>query len=271
MTPSDLLLTRYRAARGRYNQGMDAHIAALGTPGEIGIDDSSSAFVDTPHYQQAREAQAEMVALEERYFRTLPRLVMAPCPICGQPLYRTFDPMGVDGFWWRGDAQPDEATPCPHFCVLLGAVALGEHAPQLAFDVHPGPGAPFVMPRLLAQPGMTAVISEIPMVDGATAYPIAYFAPRRPPVQTLTAGWARTTFVYTTQLGEHGWRRAEVPTGAADDTTWDFELAPWIERGQLRWCEPGSDRTGLSDGPPSAFPYRDHPGTRLPQRLPATP
>jgi hypothetical protein len=241
---------------------MDEHAAALELPGEIGIDESSSVFVDSTAYRQAREAYAEMVAIEEEYFRRIPRLPMGACPHCGKPLYRSFDPFGLDGFWWRSDAQPEEPTPCPHFCVLLGAVNLGEHKPQPDFDVHPGPGAPFLVPRLMAHAGMTAVVSEIPMEHGVMAYPVAYFAPRRPPVQELTAGWARTNFVYTTQLGEHFWRAAEFPR-KPDDGTWDFALQPWVEKGQLRWCARGSDRTSLATG--GACPFLDLPGVRAPQ------
>jgi hypothetical protein len=107
-----------------------------------------------------------------------------------------------------------------------------------------------------------AVIAELPMDDGVRAYPVSHFAPRRPPVQTLTASWARTNFVYTTQLGEHGWRAAEEPT-APEDKTWDFDLAPWVAHGQVRWCDPGSDRTTLSSG--ATCPFLDLPGARAPQ------
>jgi hypothetical protein len=44
----DALLERYRRATSLYNQGMDEHTAALNQPGEIGIDESSSVYVDTP-------------------------------------------------------------------------------------------------------------------------------------------------------------------------------------------------------------------------------
>jgi hypothetical protein len=255
------LLERYWRAHGVYNQSMDEHVGALGMPGEIGIDESSSVYVDSAAYRQARQAYGEMVAAEEQYFRELPRLPMGPCPHCGKVLHRSFDPYGMDGLWWRSDAQPEEPTPCPHFCVLLGAVELGEPRPP-RFAVHPGPGAPFVMPRLLAHSGMVAVVSALPLEDAEMAYPIAYFAPRRPPVQELTATWARTNFVYTTQLGEHAWRAADEPVGPGDPT-WDFELAPWIARGQLRWCDPGSDRTRLSEA--ATCPYLDLPGVRAPQ------
>jgi hypothetical protein len=263
----DSLLDRYRASRARYDLGLQTHVDSLSVRTEIWIDDATGAFTDTAAYRDAREAYAEIIAIENEYFRSLPRLVMAPCPHCERPLYRSFDPFGLDGLWWRSDAQPEEPTPCPHFCVLLGAVNLGDHLPQLEFDVHPGPGAPFVMPRLMTNLGMTAVVSEIPLVDGAVAYPIAYFAPKRPPAQTLTASWARTNYVYTTQLGEHGWRRAEEPSSPTDGT-WDFDLLPWLTSGELRWCDPGSDRTKLSDASAETCPFLALPGRRVPQLLP---
>jgi hypothetical protein len=264
------LLARHLQGIARYNRAMNEHAERLNVPGEIGIDESSSAYVDTPAYRLARTSLAEAAAAEDEYFRGLPRLVMAPCPLCEKPLYRSFDALGVDGLWWRSDATPEEPQPCPHFCVLLGAVSLGEHRPRPAFDVRPGPGAPFVMPRLLGLPGMVAVVSAIPMVDDAIAYPVAYFAPRRPPVQSLTASWARTNFVYTTQLGEHAWRRADEPAGAPGDDIWDFDLERWLESDQLRWCDPRGDRTSLSGAPASAFPFVGLPGSRAPQVIRAT-
>lgn len=244
----DALLARHREAHRRYEAAMDAHAAGLDFPGEIGIDETSAIFADTPAYREARAAHVEMVAVEQQYFRDLPRPAMAPCPFCGKPLHRSFDPFGLDGLWWRSDAQPEEPTPCPHFCVLLGAVRLDAPPPPAAFAVHPGPARPFLLPRLLELPGMTAVISQLP-VEGGLAWPVAYFAPRRPPVQHLAAGWGRTNLVYTTQLGEHAWRPAgDVP---------DFDLGPWVTGGRVRWCRPGTDRTVLDEG---ACPYLTDPG-----------
>jgi len=227
---------------------MDAHAESLGTPGELAIDAESEIFADAPAYREARAAHAEMVALEEQYFQTLPRPVMAPCPFCGKPLHRSFDSFGLDGLWWRSDAQPEEPTPCLHFCVLLGAVKV-DRSPPTDFQVHPGPDRPFVLPRLLQHPGMVAVVAQLP-IEGGVAYPIAYFAPRRPPVQELAAGWGRTNFVYTTQLGQHAWRSA-----GAD--VQDFDLGAWVAAGRVRWCGPGSDRMILDEG---ACPYLTDPG-----------
>jgi hypothetical protein len=262
------LLSKWREAKAHYNAGLDGHMRVLGTPGEIGVDDSSSVFQNTSELQSARASYDQLTTLEETYFRELPRVVMAPCPICSKPLYRSFDPFGLDGLWWRSDAQPDEPPACLHFCRLLGAVDLRDSRPQPDFDVHPGPGAPFVIPRLLEQPGMLAVVSQIDMADGARAYPIAYFAPRRPPIQTLTASWARTNFVYSTQLGAHLWRLAtEAPLGQPGEEVWDFALEPWMKQNQLRWCDPGSDRTTLSAASPDACPFVNLSGVRSPQTI----
>ena len=269
MAERDTLVLRHREARARYNRNLDAHVAKLGMPAEIGIDESSTAYVATPEYAEALRAQAALVAIEREYFDRLPRVAMAPCPHCEKPLYRTFDPFGLDGLWWRSDACPDEPAACPHFCVLLGAVDLGAQTqtPRPDFDVHPGPGAPFVMPRLLAQPGMVAVVSELVMGDGVFVYPVAYFAPRRPPVQELAASWARTNFVYTTQLGAHAWRRADEPPDVPGEPTWDFALGRWVASGQLRWCEPRSDRTTLAPAGSGTCPFLGHTGIRSPQLI----
>jgi hypothetical protein len=264
----DELLRRHRAARAVYNRAMDEHAAQLDMPIEIGIDATSSAFLDTDAYRRAREAQAEMAAAEETYFRDLPRLPLSCCPHCARPLFRAFDPFGLDGLWWRSDAQPDEPPPCPHFCLLQGAVDLRAGRPRPDFEVHPGPAAPFVIPRLLQQEGMVAVVSRVAMADGALAYPIAYFAPRRPPIQTLAAPWPRTNFVYATQLGVHGWRREDEPaSGQHASDAWDFALQPWVAAGRVRWCDPGGDRSALSTAPAEAFPFAGLPGLQQRQLI----
>ena len=89
------------------------------------------------------------------------------------------------------------------------------------------------------------------------------FAPRRPPVQTLTASWARTNFVYSTQLGVHAWRHAgEVAPGEQAPDAWDFELEPWVTAGKVRWCAPDGDRSALRPASGEACPFANLPGSR---------
>jgi hypothetical protein len=218
--------------------------------------------VHPPWSQEETEALAEakaylktMEAIEIEYFERLPLLTMSCCPFDGKPLIRTFDPYGFDGLWWRSDAYPEEVPTCPHFCVLLGAVNFAGYEPHAEdFEVYPGPQVPYVIPRLLAYAEMVAVISHIQMDNGYIAYPVAYFAERRPPPQELTAGWGRTNYVYTTQLGQDGWRIPNDP--------WDFDLLPWLQQGKIRWCPWDSDNTVLSTESVDRCPYINLSGER---------
>jgi hypothetical protein len=135
---------------------------------------------------------AERPLAKERLFATygeyadrLPRVRLSSCPYCGEPLKRVFDPFGMDGPWWHVDVQVkyDEPAACDHFRVLLGAVNLGDRVPEeVRGEVRPGPEVPFVVPALLALPGMLAVVGRLQLATGDVAYPIAYFSdqPTRP-------------------------------------------------------------------------------------------
>lgn len=261
----DELVLRHRAERLAYNQALDEHARHVGLPAEIRTESSHAALANTPERKAARRALAAQAAIERAYFDQLPRLPLATCPYCQSPLYRAFDPFGLDGLFWRADSQPEHPTPCAHFCVLQGAVTLGDSQCAPDFDVYPGPDVPFVLPRLLVMEGMLVVISELTLASGARAFPIAYFAPRRPPVQSLAASWGRPNFVYSTQLGVHGWRRSDEPAGNLDVEELDYELGVWLKRGKLWWCEPGSDRTRLSAA--TECPFIDLPGLRRPRQL----
>lgn len=184
---------------------------------------------------------------EEAYFDRLPRVVMGCCPFDAKPLVRTFDPYGFDGPWWRPEALPGELPSCPHFCAVLGAASTGGDNPHDVPGDRSRPATPYVVPRLLNQPGMVAVLSRIEMTAGNSAVAVAYFAPRRPPAQDLAANWPRSVYLYTTALGQHRWR--------LDDAERDFDLRPWLARGKLRWCEPGSNNERLSFDPPDRCPY----------------
>ena len=241
------ILRQHAEALAAYARAMDAMLrtARYST-------DERKALVDANRYIQKAQA------LEDEYHRILPRVAMSICPFDDLPLVRTFDPHGLDGPWWRPDASPEEPQACRHFCVLVGALDLAGYPPRAGgFEVHPGPQAPFVIPRILGLDGVTAVISRLEMDDGYDAYPIAYFAERRPPPQDLTASWVRTDYLYTTQLGEVAWRIPNDP--------WDFELAPWLASGKLRWTEGEGPSMRLVSG--QDWPYARLRGERRPAVL----
>ena len=208
-------------------------------------------LMDEGKYESVEQCLEASRSAEQEYFHRLPRPALSCCPVCGKPLYRSFDPYGLDGLWWKPSASPPEPPSCPHFCVLVGAVGYqGKDRRAGKFAVRPGPEVPYVIPRLLEHPGMIAVIGEVTMAPGYLAWPIAYFAESRPAVEDLTAGWAREAFNYLTPLGETGMKYCNDP--------WDFELLPWAERGKIQGCEPGSGNARLSKSTGADCPYLHH-------------
>lgn len=204
-------------------------------------------------------ADALKVQVDEKklaYRDGLPRLVMGCCPFDGEALVRTFDPMGLDGLWWEPDYATEELPTCPHFCVLGGAVNYQGLQPRAGnTEIFPGPEIPFVYPRLLGLPGVVAVISSLPMDNGYLAYPIAYFAEKRPPGEQLVAGWRNAHHTWRSQLGVYGER--------VENDKWDFDLGPWLQQGKIRWTAPGSDRTVLADGAWESCPFLDLKGEHM--------
>ena len=92
---------------------------------------------------------------------------------------------------------------------------------------------------------MIAVIGELQMENGYTAYPIVYFAKKKPSAKQLADNWPHNPYgiySYTTEKGKHEW--------IEETDSWDFNLLPWLKREKLKWCEPGSKNTKISKAPP---------------------
>src|SRR6266536_5845633 len=131
------LLRGRRDALAAYNRAMDMSQQHA----QSSYEETEALTEAARHYTAARQAEAE-------YFEELPRIPLSCCPFDDRPLFRSFDPFGLDGPWWRGDAKPQEPPACPHFCVLLGALHFGGEEPRAGeFDVRPGPELPYVVPR----------------------------------------------------------------------------------------------------------------------------
>jgi hypothetical protein len=211
---------------------------------------------------------AERPLAKERLFATygeyadrLPRVRLSSCPYCGEPLKRVFDPFGMDGPWWHVDVQVkyDEPAACDHFRVLLGAVNLGDRVPEeVRGEVRPGPEVPFVVPALLALPGMLAVVGRLQLATGDVAYPIAYFSdqPTRP--VSLHQPWCRNMYWFQTDDGRAAWSTA--------NDIFDFDLRPYVESGQLRWVDLAADESEVLTGA-REFPFFAVGGVRERQQI----
>lgn len=199
------------------------------------------------------------------YADRLPRRVLSTCPFTGAPLRRAIDPFDLGGPWWQKDRTftPKEPAPPPAFQTILGALDLRGRAPaETAETVLAGPDVPFVVPRLLRLPDMVAVVHRLELESGDVAYPIGYFS--REPIHpaTLHQHWTRPELWFETPEGESGW--------TVMNDRWDFDLAPWIESGRLRWVRPGDPKhavVGADSG--EDCPYVGLPGERKPQTLSA--
>jgi len=167
------------------------------------------------------------------------------------------DVAGLDGLWWRAERPVRREVPeHPTLFALTGALRLGAPLERTDFLVKPGPGAPYVIPRLLEEARAVAVVSTVE-IGTHTGYVVAYFAPadatRRP-----TNEWGTDTYRVRTPRGL-GW-------GTVDQETRDFALRPWIERKRLRWIAPGDATLTPREGEPDC-PYLDIAGPREPQRI----
>ncbi len=208
-------------------------LAAVRAPSEIGVP-------ATPEQRTALEAYARVVrdALDEAtdaYFAALPRVPVARCPFTGAVAAIAIDTYGIDGPWWNYQAalRPVEARPAT-LLAFTGALALREPVETTVHLVKPGPGAPYVLPRLLALDGVQAVVRAV-AVGRHLGWTITYFAERRPPETQGANDWGMDCY----RVGG-GW-----DTVPEDFDARDFDLAPWIERGRLAWIAPGDESATL--------------------------
>ncbi len=207
--------------------------------------------------EDKRSLKREKKVAQQEYFVRLPRMMLSRCPYTQAPLIQAFDPWGLDGFWWQSDElrKSEEPAPPPTFRVLVGAVNLKGLPPQGGrSEALTGPEVPFVIPRILSMPTMVAVVSAIPMANGYTAYPIAYFSEQEPPPASLTQTWRKRQYTYRLPNGASGWDIKADP--------WDFDLRPWVEQNKLHWIDPGDDRFMVHGGTWLSFPYKDLRGLR---------
>ena len=88
------------------------------------------------------------------------------------------------------------------------------------------------------------------------------FLARGHPVGRFHQFWTRPELWFEDAEGSSVW--------TASNAAWDFELAPWIEKGQLRWIRPGdAELRVIGGGSGERCPVLGLPGDRQPQVLAA--
>jgi hypothetical protein len=218
---------------------------------------------------KAKEAVIEQVGklsdalyrLVTDYKEALPIIPLSRCPISGDVLKHSFDAVDLCGFWWRGDrpVRPQvEAQACPTFAALTGAVKLSEPVEYTQFVVHPGPGAPFVVPYVLKRPDVYATLSSI-NIGRHTGYIMAYFAREKLSIAERPTIWGTGV----PDLDPNYRWDDYTPD---DNRVWDFDLKPWIDSGKLSWIAPNDADLKLSKGSADC-PYLNVKGSRKTQYI----
>lgn len=194
------------------------------------------------------------------YEEKLPRLPLSRCPLSGELVVHTFDPFGLDGLWWNYEAPVRPLMERFVTCLAVtGAVQLAPEVESFPFLCKPGPGVPYVYPKLLALEGIYGVLYST-SVGRHTAYPILYYGAE--PIQgvEMPNAWGTDTY-WDDSDGNPGWYSTiEAPE------EWDFDLSPWIEGGKLFWIAPGDPDMHLEEGI-AGCPYLGLPGARQMQRI----
>jgi len=215
--------------------------------------------------EETRRQVAEIrTELREKYLAQLEPVGVSRCPYTGEELRYPIDTVGLDGPFW--DVRNPVRLPPPEtpetFFGLAGAVQLTEDIPYFPFLARPGPEVPFVLPDVLERPDVTAVVSAL-LIGSHAGFAIAYFAEpgtdheRLPTVDEWGSdrAWRRTR--------DQGW---VWDSANVDEASYDYELAPWIEQGKLRWIEPYDRSLELREGV-DGCPYVGQPGHREVTRI----
>jgi hypothetical protein len=212
-------------------------------------------------YDRVDALQAQVSALWDAYAAAVPRLPLARCPFTGAISHHSCDDAGLDGLWWRYEspARPDESLP-PTFLALTGAVTITPPLEDFAFLCKPGPAVPYVLPQLLRERPVKAVLRAF-RVGRHTAYALSYFAELPHLALVLPNTWGTGFYSWVDEGGRRRWAEAD-----EDGEEWDFDLKPWLANGQLLWIAPGDASLTLRSGA-AGCPYVGLRGEPRPQYL----
>lgn len=181
----------------------------------------------------------ERLRLKDEYSGVLAEAQISRCPLTREVVVMAIDMFGIDGLWWDYyDPVRPIADPLPTQIAFTGALKLGEPVEQTPFLVKPGPEVPFVVPRLIRDMDVTAVVSQI-AIGTHVGFPIFYFSDR--PSRTLARFNEWGTDRYWSFDSEGGWWDSVIE----ETESLDFDIGKWIEAGRLKWIAPGDPKLAL--------------------------
>jgi hypothetical protein len=211
---------------------------------------------ETPELIAAEDQLVDtLLTTRQMYAARTPIVPLSRCPYTGLEVHYPIDTFGLDGLWWDYDdpVRPKRKLP-PTVFALTGAIAPSDSVEFTPNIVSPGPSSPYVIPRLLAEDGTTAVLSSL-KIGPHQAYAIVYFGFPAQPERPVVNEWGRQDWLI--QMADPpGWDA--MPLLIKDC---DFDLRPWIEGERLLWIAPEDEQLTLHLGV-NECPYMDLDGRR---------
>lgn len=199
-----------------------------------------------------RAARAEMAAAAKDYVEGVPIVALSRDPFTGDVFETSLDTHDLDGLWWAYEREHRPwVPPPPGFFAWTGALMPDGPFPAWSLKAMVGPEVPFVVPRLLEEPRIRAVVSSV-LIGEHIGYPIVYFVDGEPPDIERVDDWGHRSYTVLRPDGPASYHSVQA------DAEKDFELGPWLDAGRLLWIEPGdrslTPRTGRDGNPYVGLP-----------------
>jgi len=182
----------------------------------------------------------ELKKFEDDYIAGLPKVAISRCPFLEETFNISIDTFGLDGFWWNMEypIRPYEKESNTFFAIT-GSVNITGEVPNIPFPVKPGPAVPWVSPRLLVEENIIAVLSYI-KIGNYDAYVTVYFSKDKTIEIERINTWGTDNY-----LAEDTDGLAVSGTTYDNEEEYDFDIAPWIEKGKLKWISPNDTNLKL--------------------------
>ena len=196
--------------------------------------------------------------VEQEYLSLLPCQIISRSPFTQEPYKLSIDTVGLDGFWWDSE-EPirDNENNIQSFFALTGSVNINKNIPNVPFPIRPGPAVPWVCPRLLEDERIVAVISHL-KVGNYDAYITVYYTSDDSIEIERINTWGSDYYIAEDKDGY-------ALFGNTFDTPeeYDFNIAPWIKKGKVKWIDIADESLTLHDSV-KGCPYLNLEGYRYP-------
>jgi len=205
------------------------------------IDRSSG--VDSQRLQEhERFYRRRLLALRTQYIDGVPITALSRCPFSNKVMHHSIDYFDLDGLWWNYEYPARPQSPLLRtYVALTGGVKLNGQIKWAPFICKSGPEVPYVIPRLLKRPSVTAVLSSI-KIGSHQGYITTYFGDPPPQKIPRVNTWGSDTYIFLDEQGNYKWDSE--PENPLD---FDFNLEPWIEKKLVRWIAQGDSTLTLHD------------------------